>query len=155
MLDKIEDTLKYFEGKKEAVLWWRPHPLYEATLESIMPAQVDRYKKIVQKYKDDGIGIFDDGMDLSWAITETDMYYGDESSVAVLFKNVSKPVMYQNTSITNRGEENSSIPMWPSTYYVDDESVWFVHGKINMLCKLDLKTSLYELIGKFVSVLFV
>lgn len=147
MLDKIEDTLKYFAGKKEVVLWWRPHPLYEATLESIMPAQVDRYKKIVQKYKDGGIGIFDDGMDLSWAITETDMYYGDESSVAVLFKNVSKPVMYQNTGITNCGEENSSIPMWPSTYYVDDESVWFVHGKINMLCKLDLKTLRYELIG--------
>lgn len=147
MLDKIEDTLKYFEGKKEAVLWWRPHPLYEATLESMMPMQVDRYRKIVKKYKDNAIGIFDDGMDLSWAITETDMYYGDGSSVAVLFKSANKPVMYQSVSIKNAIQSRDAIPMWPCTYYVDGERIWFFHGKINMLCRYDHGNNKYNIIG--------
>lgn len=147
MMDKIEDTLTYFQNNEDCILWWRPHPLYESTLESMMPDQVDRYRKIVETYKDNGIGIFDDGVDLNWAIAETDAYYGDGSSVSVLFQNVKKPVMYQSTKIRNCIKKTASIPMWPCTFYADEDEVWFFHGKINMLCRYDLNTLEYELIG--------
>lgn len=147
MMDKIEDTLTFFQNNEDCILWWRPHPLYESTLESMMPDQVDRYRKIVETYKDNGIGIFDDGGDLNWAIAETDAYYGDGSSVSVLFQNVKKPVMYQSTKIRNCIKKTASIPMWPCTFYADKDQVWFFHGKINMLCRYDLNTLEYELIG--------
>lgn len=147
MLDKIEDTLQFFEKQEDVVLWWRPHPLYEETLESILPMLVERYHAIIKKYKDNKIGIFDTGMDLDWAIAETDAYYGDGSSVSILFKYANKPVMYQDAKIKNCSKRNKSIPMWPCAYYTDDNAVWFIHGRINMLFKLDLNTLQYELIG--------
>ena len=147
MMDKIEDTLTYFQDNEDCILWWRPHPLYESTLESMMPDQVDRYRKIVETYKDNGIGIFDNGVDLNWAIAETDAYYGDGSSVSVLFQNVNKPVMYQSTKIRNCIKKVACIPMWPCTYYADEDEVWFFHGKINLLCRYDLKTLEYEIAG--------
>lgn len=147
MLDKIEDTLQFFEKQEDAVLWWRPHPLYEETLESILPMLVERYHAIIKKYKDNKIGIFDTGMDLDWAIAETDAYYGDGSSVSILFKYANKPVMYQDAKIKNCSKRNKSIPMWPCAYYTDDNAVWFIHGRMNMLFKLDLNTLQYELIG--------
>ncbi len=147
MLDKIEDTLQFFEKQEDVVLWWRPHPLYEETLESILPMLVERYHVIIKKYKDNKIGIFDAGMDLDWAIAETDAYYGDGSSVSILFKYANKPVMYQDAKIKNCSKRNKSIPMWPCAYYTDDNAVWFIHGRMNMLFKLDLNTLQYELIG--------
>lgn len=147
MLDKIEDTLQFFEKQEDVVLWWRPHPLYEETLESILPMLVERYHAIIKKYKDNKIGIFDTGMDLDWAIAETDAYYGDGSSVSILFKYANKPVMYQDAKIKNCSKRNKSIPMWPCAYYTDDNAVWFIHGRMNMLFKLDLNTLQYELIG--------
>lgn len=147
MLDKIEDTLQFFEKQEDVVLWWRPHPLYEETLESILPMLVERYHAIIKKYKDYKIGIFDTGMDLDWAIAETDAYYGDGSSVSILFKYANKPVMYQDAKIKNCSKRNKSIPMWPCAYYTDDNAVWFIHGRMNMLFKLDLNTLQYELIG--------
>ena len=147
MLDKIEDTLQFFEKQEDVVLWWRPHPLYEETLESILPMLVERYHAIIKKYKDNKIGIFDAGMDLDWAIAETDAYYGDGSSVSILFKYANKPVMYQDAKIKNCSKRNKSIPMWPCAYYTDDNAVWFIHGRMNMLFKLDLNTLQYELIG--------
>ena len=147
MLDKIEDTLQFFEKQEDVVLWWRPHPLYEETLESILPMLVERYHAIIKKYKDNKIGIFDAGMDLDWAIAETDAYYGDGSSVYILFKYPNKPVMYQDAKIKNCSKRNKSIPMWPCAYYTDDNAVWFIHGRMNMLFKLDLNTLQYELIG--------
>lgn len=147
MLDKIEDTLQFFEKQEDVVLWWRPHPLYEETLESILPMLVERYHAIIKKYKDNKIGIFDTGMDLDWAIAETDAYYGDGSSVSILFKYANKPVMYQDAKIKNCSKRNKSIPMWPCAYYTDDNAIWFIHGRMNMLFKLDLNTLQYELIG--------
>lgn len=147
MLEKIEDTIQYFATNKEVVLWWRPHPLYEETLEAMLPMLVERYRAIIKEYKDNKIGIFDEGMDLDWSIAEADAYYGDGSSVSILFKYANKPVMYQVAKIKNCGKRNKSVPMWPGTYYVDDNVIWFVHGRMNMLCKLDLNTLQYELIG--------
>lgn len=99
MLEKIKRTLEIMEAEDDVVLWWRPHPLYESSMKNIRPEWVEEYKRIVEEYKKNGIGIFDDTPDLNRAIAESDAYYGDGSSVMYLFQKVNKPVMIQNVEI--------------------------------------------------------
>lgn len=142
MLDKIIDVLCFFKKSKDVALWWRPHPLYESTIISMRPDLLEKYKEIVRKYREEGWGIFDKGVDLEWAIAETDAYYGDSSSVVQLYKEVQKPVMIQNTLVkAEKSITAEDIPIWPSAFYVDGDDIWFIHGKMNVLMRYNISES--------------
>lgn len=99
MMEKIERTIDIMSEEEDIVLWWRPHPLYEVTIKNNKPELLERYKSIVDEYRKNNIGIFDDTADLHRAIAESDAYYGDGSSVVFLFQKAGKPVMLQNVEI--------------------------------------------------------
>jgi len=99
MLDKIEDSLKVFKDNQEVVLLWRPHPLLKATLKSMRWEHYERYEQIESKYVSEGWGIYDDTSDVYRAITLSDAYYGDWSSVVELYKRTGKPIMIQNMNV--------------------------------------------------------
>ena len=99
MLDKIEDTLKVFKDNPAVVLLWRPHPILKATLKSMRNEFFERYEQIEKGYIDGGWGIYDDTSDMYRAITLSDAYYGDWSSVVELYKRTGKPIMIQNVNI--------------------------------------------------------
>ncbi len=140
MLNKIKDVLMFFKNNKDTVLWWRPHPLYESMFASMRPDMLLEYQQIVNQYKQEAWGIFDDGVDLQWAIAETDAYYGDKSSVIQLFKEAGKPVMMQDVTVRTQHEiKAEDIPIWPSAFCVDGDDVWFVHGKINVLMRYNMR----------------
>ena len=97
---KIKDVLKVFKEKREDVaLLWRPHPLIEATIKSVRPRLWEEYKEIVDAYRSEGWGIYDDTADLGRAIAVSDAYYGDASSVVQLYRTTGKPIMIQNVSV--------------------------------------------------------
>lgn len=148
MLNKIRDVLMFFKNSKDVVLWWRPHPLYESTLASMRPDMLAEYQQIVNQYKQDGWGIFDDGVDLEWAIAETDAYYGDKSSVVQLYKEAGKPIMIQDVTVRSQQEVKAEdIPIWPSAFCVDGEDIWFVHGKINVLMRYNMREEHTYIVG--------
>ena len=99
MLDKIEDVLKVFKDNPEVVLLWRPHPILKATLKSMRNEFFERYEQIEKEYIDGGWGIYDDTSDMYRAITLSDAYYGDWSSVVELYKRTGKPIMIQNVNV--------------------------------------------------------
>lgn len=99
MLQKICHTIEVFQRYEKVVLWWRPHPLIEATLCSMRTQYYEEYKKIVDVFVDNGLGIFDDTPDLDRAIAYSDAYYGDRGSVMHLYKATGKPMMIQNLNI--------------------------------------------------------
>lgn len=102
MLDKIRDSLQVFrKNQSEIALLWRPHPLMISTMESMRPELLAEYKKIVQAYKADGWGIYDESTDLDRAIAISDAYYGDWSSVVQLCQKAGMPVMIQDVEIIN------------------------------------------------------
>lgn len=148
MMEKIADTLTFFRERKDCALWWRPHPLYESTLASMRPEWLSTYNKIVEEYKKEGWGIFDTGEDLDWAIAETDAYYGDGSSVVQLYKEAEKPVLYQDTRVKNSVEEDVEIPIWPCAFCVDGDDIWFVHGKMNVLMRYNMRENYTYIVGK-------
>lgn len=148
MLNKIKDVLMFFKNNEDLALWWRPHPLYESTLASMRPDMLAEYQQLVNQYKQEGWGIFDDGVDLQWAIAETDAYYGDKSSVIQLFKEVGKPVMIQDVTVRTQQEIRAEdIPIWPSAFCVDGDDIWFVHGKMSVLMKYSMKEKHTYVIG--------
>lgn len=148
MLNKIKDVLRFFKSSEEMALWWRPHPLYESTLASMRPQLLEEYQKMVNRYRQEAWGIFDEGVDLEWAIAETDAYYGDKSSVVQLYREAKKPVLIQNV-LVKTGEEISAedIPIWPSAFCVDGDDIWFVHGKINVLMRYNMNENYTYVIG--------
>lgn len=100
MLEKMKLVFNvFFENREAVALLWRPHPLIEATISSMRPQLWTEYQKLVEKYRTEGWGIYDDSPELERAIALCDAYYGDSSSLVQLCQNVKKPVMIQNTDI--------------------------------------------------------
>lgn len=97
MLEKMEEIFQTFqEFEEEIALWWRPHPLIESTIRSMRPQLWEKYRKIVEKYRTEDWGIYDDTSELDRAIVAADAYYGDWSSLVYLFKQTGKPIMIVN-----------------------------------------------------------
>lgn len=100
MLEKMKDVFKFFQERKEEVaLLWRPHPLIQNTIEAMRPELWQEYHIIVDKYRKEGWGIYDDSSELDRAIVLCDAYYGDSSSVVSLCQQARKLVMIQNVSV--------------------------------------------------------
>ena len=98
--DKVEDVLRIFkENQEDIALLWRPHPLFMQTLESMRADLKERYVQIVQKYKDEQWGIYDESAQLDRAVVVSDAYYGDASSVVQLCQEAGMPIMIQNIEI--------------------------------------------------------
>ncbi|MBR4982668.1 MAG: hypothetical protein IKY94_08925, partial [Lachnospiraceae bacterium] len=73
--------------------------LMESTIKSMSPELWDKYCTIVETYRKQGWGIYDDSSDLNRAILLSDCYYGDHSSVVQLYQETRKPIMIQNVGI--------------------------------------------------------
>ena len=100
MLRKMKDVFRVFkENQDEVALLWRPHPLIKATIESMRPQLWEEYQKIVEEYRREGWGIYDDSADMDRAIALCDGYYGDHSSLVRLCQEAGKPVMIQDAEI--------------------------------------------------------
>ena len=99
VLNKIENVFKIFKNNPDVILLWRPHPLLKSTIQSMRKEFVERYEQIENSYKEEGWGIYDDTADMYRAITLSDAYYGDCSSVVELYKKTNKLIMIQNFDI--------------------------------------------------------
>jgi len=97
--DKLLSMLETFKTHKDVLLWWRPHPLIKKTIKSMIPDMLQQYTEIVDTYKNEGWGIYDDSSDLHRAIAWSDGFYGDWSSVLLMFQYAGKPVMLADTTI--------------------------------------------------------
>lgn len=97
MLRKMESVFETFKKNQEEIaLLWRPHPLIQATIESMRPQLWEEYCRLVEQYKAEGWGIYDDSAELDRAIALSDAYYGDQSSLVQLCRERGMQVMIQN-----------------------------------------------------------
>lgn len=139
-LKKIRSVLKIFSLRNDVTLWWRPHPLSKATIGSMRPKLLQEYEQIVNKYQQEGWGIYDDTPELHRAIAWSDAYYGDTSSVAMLFQAAGKPVMLQ---------EIDDLPLAFENFIQAGDNYWFTGFNLNGLFRLDTKTWKADFMGCF------
>lgn len=98
-LRKLEWVFNFFQKQEDVVLLWRPHPLMVETARAMNPEAVEPYLKLVDRYRRQKIGIYDDSRELHRAIDLSDAYYGSGSSVVELFRQQGKPVMLMSEQI--------------------------------------------------------
>ena len=96
-MESVFESFK--ENKDKVALLWRPHPLIHATIAAMRPSLWEEYSRIVNKYRQESWGVYDDSADIDRAIILSDAYYGDGSSVVQLCQRRGIPVMIQNVDI--------------------------------------------------------
>lgn len=148
-LIKIQDTINYFAGRDDMVLWWRPHPLSGSTMQSMRPQLFEAYQAIVEEYKRSGIGIYDDTADLHRALLWTDMYYGDDSSLIYLYGVQGKPIVRQNNECLMQDREaveDKSIEYQASCCHGGE--VYFTATKFNRLYRWNIESGTISDMGR-------
>ena len=139
MLRKMESVFDIFrKNKDEVVLLWRPHPLIQATIESMRPQLWKAYKEIRGRYVEEGWGICDDSADLDRAVVLSDAYYGDYSSVVQLCREKRMPMMVQNVDY-----QQKDITFFPCSIdgtWQENNEVWFVGNEDNILWRMNIVT---------------
>ena len=115
-LDKLESVFTFFEESEEYTVIWRPHPLLEASFQSMRPGLYKRFLGMKERFLSIGKGIYDEMPDPYYAIKSSDLYYGDASSVIYLCKAAGIPIIRQDfDDLENRelmDEKLSEVDYW-------------------------------------------
>ncbi len=154
MLKKMESVFEIFkENSDEVALLWRPHPLIKATIESMRPQRWEDYRKIRDRYIEEGWGIYDDSAELDRAVVLSDAYYGDGSSVVQLCREKGMPVMVQDVDVVEerlqKNNGNDCVRVSIIDAVVDKDTLWFMAYDFNSLFSMNLLTGETKLVGLF------
>ena len=94
---KMRYVFEIFTGRQDACLLWRPHPLINATLNSMRPEAQIIYNQLKNYFIENDIGIYDETADIDKSIALSDVYIGDtKTSVTSLFGVAGKPTFFLN-----------------------------------------------------------
>lgn len=97
---KMQYIFDCFKGREDACLLWRPHPLFESTIDSMRPSFRPVYEKLKTEFLENNLGIYDTTSDITNTIALCDAYLGDTAtSVTSLFGVAGKPMFLLNNNI--------------------------------------------------------
>lgn len=99
-LKKMKYVFQVFQGRKDACLLWRPHPLMDSTFRTKQAAYQSTYDSLKQQFIEEDIGILDETPNIENTIALSDVYVGDgATSVTSLFGVAGKPLFMLKSSI--------------------------------------------------------
>lgn len=99
-LKKMNYVFQCFKGREDVCLLWRPHPLLEATFDSMRPQYRQIYEALKQIFMQENLGILDTTPDIADVIGLCDAYIGDAgTSITSLFGIAGKPIFILNNKI--------------------------------------------------------
>ncbi len=148
-LKKLRHVLEVFKKRDDVVLWWRPHPLFKQTLQSMRPQLAKEYEQAVAEYKSDPYGVYDDTSLLHRAICMSDYYFGDRSSLVALYEAAGKPVLIQSVGTRDAVNGIRRVDLSIFDLYDDGERLWFSAIEYNALLAMDKQTLKVDYIGSF------
>ncbi len=96
MIEKLDYIFSVFEKRDDIALLWRPHPLSIQTAKSMNPYILDKYMKLIDRFKKIPNGVYDDTPDIHRAIGVSDAYIGDMSSIVSMYGVTGKPMFIMN-----------------------------------------------------------
>ena len=132
LLDKLRYVLSCFAEREDVVLWWRPHPLLEATIKSAMPDLYTSYLEIKDTFAKSRNGILDESGDAGVAAVIADAYLGEDSSSLVHYFGVlGKPVMLTRWEIVEDQKKDRDHLMF-NTFYQEGDHLFFVPTNTGM-----------------------
>lgn len=142
---KIQYILKVAEEEKVTLLW-RPHPLLEATIQSMCPELWELYLETVDKFHGYQNGILDRTGNAELAIGLSDAYIGeDTSSISHMSGVLGKPLFFIRQGILNELEDIENIKL---SCCIADETdpniIWASMASRNGLLKLTRNGKIQE-----------
>ena len=148
-LKKLKFVFSKFAQNESVVLLWRPHPLSKETALTLKPTFYKEYNEIERKFVDERKGILDCTPDLHRALSISDGYYGDWSSLVALYGVTKKPIMIQNLDIIKDFPEEELYSLLFEDIVFDNNKIWFASSNYNGLFKFDLSDYVTEYLGDF------
>lgn len=135
-LKKMEYVFECFQGREDACLLWRPHPLLESTFDSMRSEYRPWYDRLKKRFMEENLGIYDDTPDMTSTIALSDVYIGDSAtSVTSIFGMVGKPLFIFNNWIHTLPQEddwrgeiiNPAFDMWGEDRYqiTSNNQLWY------------------------------
>ena len=102
-VDKMREVFELFRENQEDVLFgWSPDPKVREVMRKTKPGVLQKYRDLLQEYREEEWGIYDDSTDVDRAARLCDAYYGDAGSIANQCRVQKKPVMLQNVESNRR-----------------------------------------------------
>lgn len=147
-INKIEEVFDVIAGREDAVLFWRPHPLIEATLQAMRPELEQKYSGLIKRFQREKLGILDMTADVERAVALSDAYIGESSSSVIeLFHVACKPRIFLGTKIFYQPtmDELHSEGVWDICE--GDGDWWFISEKLQLLCKFSTKEEKIDVIA--------
>ncbi|MCR4643710.1 MAG: hypothetical protein K5697_17005 [Lachnospiraceae bacterium] len=106
-LKKMYYVFECFQGREDACLIWRPHPLLESTMDSMRPKARPVYDELKRFFLEKNIGILDETPQIEPTIALCDVYLGDAgTSVTALFGVAGKAMFILNNHLLKVPEED-------------------------------------------------
>lgn len=126
-LMKMEYVFNVFQGREDACLLWRPHPLLESTFDSMRPHLKTVYGQLKERFFQQKLGIYDDTPDIEKTIALCDAYIGDSAtSVTSLFGIAGKPLFIFNNNINTLPEEDDWRGEIIKGFLPEDTDQWII-----------------------------
>lgn len=135
-LKKMKYVFEIFQGREDACLLWRPHPLLESTFVSMRGEYKPVYDSLKRWFIEADFGILDETTDMENSIALSDVYIGDgATSVISLFGVTGKPMFILNNYLHTLPEEddwrgervNLQFDTWGDNRYqvTANNQLWF------------------------------
>lgn len=149
---KLQYVFQCFEGRTDACLIWRPHPLLEETFAAARPSYKEAYDKLRAEFQSKNFGIYDTTPDIDGTIAWSDAYIGDSgTSVTALFGMVGKPIFLLDNYIHRQPEAEDWKREIPISFDREGKDDWKVvrgnqlfhleDGEYRFYCRLSVYTS--------------
>lgn len=132
-LHKMQYVFETFANrdKDDSCLLWRPHPLFESTIDSMRPQFKEWFAELKKFYLENDIGIYDTTPDITTTIAQCDAYIGDSgTSVTSLFGIAGKPLFILNNAITAPADDDDIIAEQLSRGFRNNtDTQWYINRK--------------------------
>ncbi len=123
-LKKMKYVFDIFQGREDACLIWRPHPLLESTFDSMRQEYKLIYEALKTLFIEENIGIYDETPNIENTIALSDVYIGDSgTSVTSLFGVAGKPMFIFNNNLhtlPNKEDWRGERLKLQTDYYLGD-----------------------------------
>lgn len=146
-LDKMKYVFDCFKDRKDVKLIWRPHPLTEATINSMARELELKYKNLKNMFLNENIGILDKSSDVTKAVKSADAYIGEETSSLVhLFGVQGKPIFLLENKLSSSSNQIMENNLCFSDFIKIDKKLWFVHNFLPALFTYDIENQKIEFV---------
>lgn len=148
LLGKLKTVFELIKNNRKIALLWRPHPLLEATMQSMRPQLLPRYNQLKEYFVENEIGILDNTPDITNTVVIADGYLGEEgTSVINLFGAAGKPIFILNNYIKKYLPEKEKKRLLIGDMVKQKEKLYFTSLFCNGLFELDENTKRIYYIG--------